>query len=444
MQLIRIKSSFLKILLTLCFVLSAIANAQEQSGSLTVEDIEFIGLRRTRPVVITRHLTFDKGSVISPEIIEENYQRLLATNFFKEVIFSTRPGSARGKLIVVIDVRERVWPVLEFAGGFTELDGWYLSPLGIRAYNTPGSGQSIGARMIIGDRVAGLNLNWHHPDLFASGVDFRLDIDGLGRDIIHYFDGREVLHHHNTGVLRLSFSGHRGLGRYLTVGYSAGNVKPDSSAKFTSNDSSFANFPSIIQKDLGQKKFNSFWFSLQADTRDNAIFPRKGFWGAISVEAADREFGSEMQFTRWIVDARFFGSRNRGAIAALHLKAAKISDSAPYYERFYLGGANSLRGFPERSLTPVGWGTELLLGSFEIRVPLSRRQLFPPPLSAALFIESGAIGTPEQRINRKSFQHAAGFGVRLKLPLVGVLRMDFAYPLDKEDFKFHVSLGQTF
>jgi outer membrane translocation and assembly module TamA len=103
-----------------------------------------------------------------------------------------------------------------------------------------------------------------------------------------------------------------------------------------------------------------------------------------------------------------------------------------------------LRGFPERSLTPVGWGTELLLGSFEIRVPLSRRQLFPPPLSAALFIESGAIGTPEQRIKRESFQHAAGFGVRIKMPLIGVLRMDFAYPLDKEDFKFHVSLGQTF
>lgn len=443
MQLVTIKARIFFLLLNF-FIITLVAGAQEQTGKLTVEDIEFIGLRRTRPAVIARHLTFEKGSEISPEIIEENYQRLTATNFFKDVIFSTRPGSVRGKLFVVIEVRERLWPVVEFAGGFTELDGWYLAPLGIHAYNLFGSGQSMGARIYLGDRVGGLNINYQHPDLFASGINFRLDLDGVGRDIIHYFDGREVLHHHNLGVLRLSLAGSKGLGRYVSAGYRGGTVEPDSAAKFTANDSAFATFPSIIQKDLGPKKFASFWLSLHADTRDNAIFPRTGFWGALSVEAADREFGGEMQFTRWIFDSRFFYGAAAGPVAALHLKAAKTSDSTPYYERFYLGGANSLRGFAERSLTPVGWGTEMLLGSFELRVPLSRQKLLPPPLSAALFIESGAIGTPEQAIHRESFYHTAGFGVRLKMPLVGVLRMDFAYPLDRKDFKFHVSLGQTF
>ncbi len=438
------KARLLRLLLLICVNLMAVAIAQEQIGSLVVEDIEFLGLQRTRPLVITRQLTFQKGSPISPEIIEENYHRLMATNFFKEVIFSTRPGSERGRVIVVIEIRERVWPVLEFAGGFTELDGWYLSPIGIRAYNLFGTGQSLGLRVILGDRVGGLNLQWRHPDLFASGVNFQLDVDALGRDIIHYFDAREVKHRHGVGDLRLSFSGNHGLGRYVSVGFRSGAVEADSFATFTDNDSTFKNFPPIIQQHVGKRKLASFWASLHADTRDNAVFPRRGFWGALSVEAADAEFGSELSFTRWILDARFFEGSASSAVAALHLKAAKVSDSAPYYERFYLGGANSLRGFAERSLTPVGWGTELLLGSFEIRIPLSRRSSFPPPLSAALFIEGGAIGTPENPINRRRFYHAAGFGARLKVPLIGVLRMDFAYPLDRNDFKFHVSLGQTF
>ena len=420
-------------------------------GALTVEDIELVGLQRTRPIVVTRYLTFHKDSPISPEIIEENYQRLVATNFFKEVIFSTRPGSARGRVIVVIEVRERVWPVLEFAGGFTELDGWYLSPIGIRAYNLFGSGQSLGLRMIIGDRVGGFNLRWQYPEIFASGINFQLDLDALGRDIIHYFDGREVLHRHGIGTLSLSFSGNSGFGRYLSAGYRGGSVEPESFAKFTDNDSAFVAFPSIIQKNLAKKNFASFWASLHADTRDNPVFPRRGFWGALSVESADPEFGGELQFTRWIFDARFFEGSPSTPVAALRLKAAKTSDSTPYYERFYLGGANSLRGFAERGLTPVGWGTELLLGSFEIRVPLSRRPAGAfrlggtPPVSAAFFIESGAIGTPEQPINRRSFHHAAGFGARVKIPLLGPLRLDFAYPLDeKKDFQFHLSLGQTF
>lgn len=435
------------LLLSLLVVFATTVAAQEQASPLTVEDIELVGLHRTRPAVITRYLTFQKGSAISPEIIEENYQRLAATHFFKEVIFSTRPGSTRGQVIVVIDIRERVWPTLEFAGGFTELDGWYLSPLGLRADNLFGRGQFIGLRLIIGDRVGGLNFRWQQPDIFASGINFQLDIDALGRDIIHYFEGREVLHHHKTGDFRLSFSGSEGLGRHLSAGYRSGTVEPDSTATFSDNDSLITTFPEIIAKDLGLKALGAFWLSLKVDTRDNAVFPRRGFWGALSVEAADPEFGGELQFTRCIFDARIFQSLSSWAVAALHLKAAKTSDSTPYYERFYLGGANSLRGFAERSLTPVGWGTELLLGSFEIRVPLSRRPAragSPPPISAAFFIERGAIGTPARKITGNSFYNSAGFGARIKVPLIGALRLDFAYPLDRNDFQFHVSLGQSF
>jgi translocation and assembly module TamA len=147
---------------------------------------------------------------------------------------------------------------------------------------------------------------------------------------------------------------------------------------------------------------------------------------------------------RWILDSRFFHGQATGPVAAIHLKAAKISDSAPYYERFYLGGAKSLRGFAERSLTPLGWGTELLLGSFELRVPLSRRKVFPPKFSAALFVESGAIGAPGQRINKESFQHAAGFGIRFKAPLLGMMRLDFAFPFDGAGVAAHLTMGQTF
>jgi outer membrane protein insertion porin family len=418
--------------------------AQEPSGRLVVERIEILGARKTKPQVIHRYLSFREGDILTPELIEHDYQSLLATNFFKSVDFSTAPGSEKGKVVVNIEVQERRLPTLEFAGGYSELDGWYVSPIGVRYDNLFGTGHFLGLRVIIGDRVGGLNFRFRQPSIFNSNLNFQLDFDVLGRNLIHYFDDREAIQKAATASLRLSLSGSRGVGKFLSGGYQTSSAEPDSFAKFTRNDSTFRAFPPVIARNLGKKEIGMFWLRLQADTRDDAFFPRRGLWGALSVEVADPQFGGTTRFTRKIFDGRFYQSL-RKSVLALRLKAAATSESTPYYERFYLGGAYSLRGFADRSLTPVGYGTRLFLGNLEWRIPIAGRDPQKPSLVGAVFFDAGSIGVPHTKFADDEILTTFGFGVRIKVPAVGWLRLDFAYPEKRpDDFRFHLGIGQPF
>lgn len=441
---ILISKNFYTYLAILSLLLAGMVLAQEPSGQLVVERIEIQGARKTKPHVIHRYLSFREGDVLTPEIIERDSQRLLATNFFKSVDFSAAPGSAKGKVVVNIEVQERRLPTLEFAGGYSEIDGWYVSPIGVRYDNLFGTGHFLGLRVIIGDRVGGFNFRFRQPNIFNSNLNFQLDWEALGRDLIHYFNDREAIQKVGTGSLRLALSGSRGLEKYLSGGFQFSAVEPDSFAKFTQNDSTLRSFPAAITQNLGKKDAGMFWLRLQADTRDDAFFPRRGLWGAFSVEVADPKFGGTTRFTRKVFDGRFY--QNIGSsVLALRLKAATTTESTPYYERFYLGGAYSLRGFAERSLTPVGYGTRLFLGSLEWRVPIAGRHPQKPSLVGAVFFDAGSIGTPPTKFADDEILTAFGFGVRIKVPVVGWLRLDFAYPEKRpDDFRFHLGIGQSF
>jgi outer membrane protein insertion porin family len=440
---ISISKKFWPWLLLVTLLLTKPLLAQEQGGQLIVERIDIFGAHKTKPQVIHRYLSFGEGDMLTPEIIEHAYQALAATNFFKRVDFSTAPGSEKGRVIVVIEVQERRWPTLEFAGGYSELDGWYFSPIGVRYDNLFGSGHFLNLRIIFGDRVGGLNFRFQQPHIFNSDLHFQLDMDVLGRNFIHYFDGREAVQRVDNATLRLGLAGSQGLGKFISGGYQISTVTPDSFAVLSANGQRVEDFPPSIADDLGKTDIGAFWLRLQADTRDNAFFTRRGIWGALSVEAADPQFGGTIRFTRSILDGRFYqGIKN--SVIALRVKAGVISDTAPFYERFYLGGAYSLRGYAERSLTPTGYGTRLWLSSAEWRVPVSGRHPRRPTLIGVVFFDIGSIGNEEKKFGDEIFA-SVGFGFRLNVPILGVARFDFAYPQQyPEDFRFHLALGHSF
>ncbi len=407
--------------------------------ALLIERIEIQGTTKTRHSVIHRYLSMKTGDEITPELIARNYDALVATNFFKRVDFSSKPGSAPGKVVVVIEIVERYWPWLEVAGGFSELEGWYIIPIGVRFDNFFGRGDLCGARFLVADRTGGFYLHYRHPQIFRSNFALQIELGGTNQKFIHYVAGREVLHEVKNSQASLAFVGTRGLVRHFSAGFRLNQWQPETKASFTNNDSSFQLTHSPLAAQLAETKINSFFFRLEKDTRNDRLFPQRGVWGALAVEVADSALGSEVNFTSLVFDGRYFAPIGRNTLA-LHAKAARVSEAAPFYERFYLGGAYSLRGFAERSLTPLGWGTELLLGQAEMRFPVAGN-MQRPSMSATLFFDVGSLKALK---SSHDFTSAAGFGFRLKVPIIGLLRCDFAYPLDRDDYRFHIALGQTF
>lgn len=435
----------------LFFTGEGVAQGVPAPQQLTVERIEITGNSKTRAGVIRSYLNFAEGDAISPLLLERNWQRLAATQFFKSVEFYTRPGSEKGKLIVVIEVRERRWPYLQFEGGHSDLNGWYFVPLSVRFDNLFGRGNLMALRFYWGDRISKLSLRYLNPRLFEGAAHLSLELFGGQRQYLYYLDARQLTHDVEFGGLNLRFGGNRGLASYLLFGWRSYTYRPRSFARFSDIDSSLTAemLPPAISRSLDEQRVSAISLGLHADLRDHDNYPLNGFWGAIIAERADREIGSDIDFDRLTFDARFYKRLFRGQVLALNFKAGATTEAAPFYERFYLGGANSLRGYPERRLTPLGYATRLLQGSVELRVPFTEpergsRKSFP---YAVAFFDFGGAWLPEQKLQSDSLYRAAGFGFRLNLPIVGLTRLDFAFPLDRvddDDFQFHLSLGHSF
>lgn len=411
---------------------SALGQTPDSTRQLILEKIEIVGNAKTKPDVILQQLTVHRGDVITPEVIAENARRLDRTNFFKDVEFYTRPGAETGKLVLVIEVKERRWPYYQFEGGFSDLNGWFFVPASLRFDNFSGDGELIGLRWVLGDHVSKLALGYRRT---IDAVSLDIELFTGSQQFIHYFGADRREQDVGFGGARFELRGRKGWLKHFFYAYRIGSYNPED----------FSDFP--LELSLAQQQIGAIALGVTSDTRDNAIYPLNGFWGAFTGEIANRQFGSDRAFGKVTLDARFYKQVLRHHVLAMHFKGGYAGANTPFYERFYLGGANSLRGYDDRRLTPIGWGTKHFLASTEFRFPLSSKNFPNHKSSGVVFFDAGGVWSPGQDPKLDDIFTAAGFGFRVRLPVLGTTRFDFSFPLnnvDNSDFKFTVSLGQTF
>jgi outer membrane protein insertion porin family len=122
----------------------------------------------------------------------------------------------------------------------------------------------------------------------------------------------------------------------------------------------------------------------------------------------------------------------------------------PDYEKFYLGGINSLRGFDRDDLAPrdsngdpVG-GDKYVQFNFELRFPLVEQA----GVSGVIFYDTGGVYLDSQDIDWANLRRSAGVGFRWLSP-VGPIRLEYGWILDPEPTdhgsgKFEFSMGGAF
>ncbi len=183
------------------------------------------------------------------------------------------------------------------------------------------------------------------------------------------------------------------------------------------------------------------------DMTDSRMNPTKGRSYDISYEqvAGDHTFGIAAGTYRWYKTLREDLAR-RKTILELKLHAATVVGDAPTFERFYMGGTRSLRGFDYRGISPRSGSDNDPIGSEwigtangEVSVPLVGKSL-----AILFFVDTGMIDTGGIRAS-------VGTGIQMMIPQwFGEipLRLEIATPVmkdgdDKTQF-FHFSVGRLF
>jgi outer membrane protein insertion porin family len=428
--------------------------------------LEVTGNTSTRDKVIRREFALDEGDVFDMEAVKKSVTKIQQLGYFKmteEPQFSPHPEEKR--IDVVIKGQETSRNEIQFGAGYSGFDGFF-GQFSFQTRNFLGRGEVIGASAQIGKVSNFFDLSYTVPWFMdrnqSVGVAlFRRNVDYLSQEEKRL--GGSIFYGKGIGL----FDSASLLYAYedITANFPVRSAptppgQPPPPTKFTET----------------QGTTSSLTPGYRYDSRNDPFDPTRGMRLSASVQLAPTFLGGTSSFIKTIgggtiyVPVRF----PRGAIVALNLEvgyAAALSDAGiPIFERFQLGGEQSLRGFQQGAVVPVNPNTyevftdplgRILGGNkfFVFNVEYQFIQIGPAKLLA--FVDVGNNYYDTQGFDLSWVRSSAGMELRIFLPIFQApLRFIYAFnlhpiqPIDQFGFPisyltekpsgFTFSIGRTF
>jgi outer membrane protein insertion porin family len=396
-----------------------------------VERINITGNVRSQDKILRREIPMVEGDRFTLQKLQRARQRLVNLGYFDTVNVGTQPGADKTKIIVNVEVIERPTGLFSLGGGFSSVDS-FIGTIDLSQRNFLGRGWEASVRIRAGARTQQAAISFTEPWLFDRPLSAGFDLFNVRRQYSEY-DVDSL-----GGGLRLSHP----FGEYSRwhLGYRLTRDKISDITDVASTS---------LLDEIGSRVTSLVSAALTRDSRDNVVTPTKG--GAANLSAEFAGLGGDSQFVKTIASASYFRPIWFDHIISGRAEAGYGfgwgDEPLPLFERFYLGGPNTIRGFKYRRLSPqddagirIG-GTTEVLGNLEYIVPA------PLGLRFAGFFDIGNVYGFGTKFDITETREAAGAGVRWNSPF-GPIRVDYGVNLDRrkgEDFgALHFSVGSPF
>lgn len=395
-----------------------------------VRRINISGNRVTRDEVIRRELRQLEGGWYSTEKVQRSKTRLDRTGFFRQVSVDTEsvPGSP-DQVDININVEERSTGSVLLGVGYSDADGILLQGQ-VTQSNLFGTGRELTLLSDNSSVTERTQLRYLNPYWTINGISrgftlFRREIDAEEADTAAYVT--DTL----GGGMDFGFP----LSEFTTLNIGGQVERVDLKATLDTPDE----FREIIE-DSPQNDIFKITGNFTHDSRDSRLFPSEGgvqrlSW-EVSTPPSDREYYK-------------LTARNDSYYSLTDFLIVKASaeigygdgygadDDLPFFENFFAGGANTVRGYDARSLGPrdsgdtpeaLG-GDRRILGNLELQFPLPGDAGEDKRIS--LFVDGGQVYGPGSNLDMGELRYSAGIAFNWFSPL-GPLAISFAEPLNDE------------
>jgi len=433
---------------------------------VNVRDIRVSGTHTVREDLVRRELTFRRGDRFRTKKVLESTQNLYDTGYFNSV--EIEPDSidpARHEVDLGVRVRERKMGYFETGMGVGNV-------YGNRIFGEWGQRNIFGTGNVFSLKSSYAFQLFPNNEFSLSKIDFR------SKYMRHEGELRfpHILATWNTFSLGAFYERDATVEPVIIKDL---GLSTRLSRRFSRETSLLFGYSleRIQRLEVEEERSHSLRSALDAtfsrDTRDFYFNPQRGTYITGEGRFTGGFLGGDDNYYSLIGSLRRYTRIKGGSVFAWRLRggyADAFGDSRatglPIESRFFAGGGNSVRGFRENSLGPVGTDLEakggriLLLTNVELRVPIPRLARYN--FGAAVFLDGGnvwnsvdeirlgdfKITTDGRNVSREDYMYGAGFGVRYYTP-VGPLRLDIGFPLKKTadmdyEYRIHISLGQIF
>ncbi len=422
----------------------------DESEKFSVESIVIEGNTKTKSTVILRELVLGPGDVFSTVLMKISQLRLENTRFFESVNMTPQETNIPGRRNMRIAVREGRTGNLTFGAGFSSLERATLfaevSQSNFDMFNRrsffQGDGQKFRLRMQLGSLSSEVVLSFEEPWLFQRQLGLGFSIFRTSSEFNSSFytqleTGFEVYLRKHLFELwngRLSYT-------YQIVGIN--DVSPSASP--------------VLQSLAGNNALSQIGFTMERDTRDKIINTTSGNRVEINTRFAggplggdqinnfySLEFRGSQFFPVFETQTQVLSLIARGGVVQNFGDAADV----PFYNKWYLGGPTTLRGYEFRDVSPRDQFDEPIggktYGFFSAEYSLD----IVSPIRFAIFYDAGFVNTGAYDFNPATYNDNFGFGLRLFVA-GAPLSLDFGIPitgdrLNKKGNQFNFSFGTRF
>lgn len=378
-----------------------------------IERIDITGNTRSQEKILRRELPMAEGDLFTTQKLARAKQKLTNLTFFEKVETKTAPGSTKDKVVVVIEVTERPTGVFSIGGGFSSQDG-ALGTVDVSQNNFLGRGYQVFLRVQGGTRTQQGTIGFTDPWFLDRPLTAGFDV----------FDTRRVFL--DTTI--------NSLGGDVRFGAPIGDVgrwnaqyrlSQDRVSNVASNASS-----SLLQAE-GTSITSMIGGSLSRDTRDNLTAPTRGNFSLFGADFAGIGTGDNRFFRLTATTTHhqplWFDHVLSGRLMAGY-QLGWDEKPVPFFERYYLGGPNTIRSFKARQVSPQDSSGTRIGGNFEVLGNLEYTVPLPFGLRAAVFFDVGNVYGPDQKIHTPidltDLKYAVGPGIRWNSPF-GPIRVDY-------------------
>lgn len=418
-----------------------------------VEKIEIRGNTKTKDRVIRRELAISPGETFDMLKVKASKSILEQMQFFEKVDTTTDETDVPNRKNLIIAVEEKNTGNIALGAGFSSVDSIVgfveISQGNFDLFNPPyftGAGQKARLRAQFGTKRQDYVATFVEPWFLGKRLELTTEL--FHRDLNYYSDSYEQV---ETGArigLRKALPRHFEIGANYTI--ESVNIKLTDAYRLAYGGSEFI-------EEEGQRLVSKVGTTFAHDTRNNFLLPSRGHRAEIYGEVAGGPLGGETDFYKiefrgaqyWSPNEQFKFTSGledifKGHVLELSGRVGVVQsygngdrgrkDRVPLFDRHFLGGAYSLRGFKYREVgprdpdseEPLGGGT-YWFGSADYSVPIIDRLRF------AVFYDIGMVYADAYSFDPKQYPTGLyndnyGVGFRLNLP-IGPLRLDYGIPI---------------
>jgi outer membrane protein insertion porin family len=437
--------------------------SMEEDKRYFVGQIKFTGNETTRDKVIRREVYMNEGDVFNTEALKQSIRRINQLGYFKpmEGAPQLQPNpKADDKLDVTFKVNEQNRNQFTFGGGFSGLEGAFLNA-SFSTANFLGLGETFQISAQTGNLTRNYQIAITEPYLFDRPITSGIDL--FKRRLTYRTQSAAGLQGYTDERTGASVLTGFSVGRWTRTTLSYSYQIIDVSLTDTTGTVNVGIINPIFVQDVGRRQQSMVSPGIVRNTVDSPFTPRRGTRLTLSLPVAGGPLGGTVDFVSPTLETVAYvphwsrtalGVRAQGGWIVPYGQTAVIDpatgrDGLPFYQRYFLGGENQIRGYDVQTVGPRNASGQAIGGNKFILFNAEYYFDVFGPVRLLLFYDAGQSFAEAQPVDLHTLRISTGAELRFVMPVLNVpFRLIYAQNYNRSSFQpahaFKFAVGTTF